>query len=143
MFDGLKMWRPRHLIRYLERIATAAVPAKIHQPFRLHQSPCTVPGTRRMKATPLPVRSALAGHISTCCLWKAIAISITAHVASAIRIWAIESWKWNPTWPITCSEMIVAARCSRGSLSFGSTTGYGVPRITTAVIPSNRSPLQK
>ena len=51
-----------------------------------------------------------------------------------MRICAIESWKWKPTCPITCSEMIVAARCSRGSLSFGRTTGYGVPRITTAVI---------
>ena len=31
----------------------------------LHQSPCSVPGTRRMKATPLPVSSALAGHMIT------------------------------------------------------------------------------
>src|SRR5438876_6844572 len=32
---------------------------------RLHQSPCSVPGTRRMKATPFPVSMALAGHMST------------------------------------------------------------------------------
>ncbi len=140
MFDGLKMWWPRHLIRYLESSETAAVPAKIHQPFMLHQSPCRVPGTRRMKATPLPVSSALAGHINTCCLCTVMATSSTAQVTSATRICAIDSWKWKPIWPITCNEMIVAARWSRGSLSFGRTTGYGVPRITTAVIPSNRSP---
>ena len=140
MFDGLKMWWPRQLIRYLESSETAAVPAKIHQPFMLHQSPCRVPGTRRMNATPLPVRSALAGHISTCCLCTVMATSSTAQVTSATRICAIDSWKWKPTWPITCSEVIVDARWSRGSLSFGRTTGYGVPRITTAVIPSNRSP---
>ena len=143
MFDGLKMWWPRHLIRYFESRETAAVPAKIHHPFMLHQSPWRVPGTRKMKATPLPVRSALAGHMSTCCLCTVIAISSTAQVRSETRIWAIESWKWNPICPITCSDVIVKARCSRGSLSFGRTMGYGVPRITTAVIPSNRSPLQK
>ena len=107
MFDGLKMWWPRHLIRYLESSATAAVPAKIHQPFMLHQSPCRVPGTRRMNATPLPVRSALAGHISTCCLRMVIATSSTAQVTSETRICAIESWKWKPICPITCSEVIV------------------------------------
>ena len=107
MFDGLKMWWPRHLIRYFESSETAAVPAKIHHPFMLHQSPCCVPGTRRMKATPLPVRSALAGHMSTCCLRTVIAISSTAQVRSETRIWAIESWKWNPTCPITCSDVIV------------------------------------
>ena len=31
----------------------------------LHQSPCSVPGTRRTNATPFPVRRALAGHMST------------------------------------------------------------------------------
>ena len=63
-FDGLKTWAPRKRIRYFERSDTAAVAAKIHQPFMLHQSPCSVPGTRRMNATPLPVRSALAGQTS-------------------------------------------------------------------------------
>ena len=134
------MWLPRHLIRYLESSETAAVPAKIHQPFMLHQSPCCVPGTRRMKATPFPVSSALAGHISTCCLRTVIATSSTAQVRSDTRICAIDSWKWKPIWPITCSEVIVNARCSRGSLSFGRTMGYGVPRITTALMPTDRSP---
>ena len=68
MFDGLKTCSPRHLIRYFESSETAAVPAKIHQPRMLHQSPCCVPGTRSTKATPLPVSIALAGHMSTCCL---------------------------------------------------------------------------
>ena len=40
MFDGLKTCSPRHLITYFESSETAAVPTKIHQPRRLHQSPC-------------------------------------------------------------------------------------------------------
>ena len=135
MFDGLKMCDPRQASTYLESSATAAVPAKIHQPRVLHQSPCTVPGTRSTKATPLPVRRALAGQSKTCRRRRAIATSSTAHVASEMRICAIESWKWNPTCPITCSEVIVAARCSRGSLNFGSTTGYVVPRIESVRPP--------
>ncbi len=41
MFDGLKMCEPPTLIRYFESSANAAVPTKIHQPLRLHQSPCS------------------------------------------------------------------------------------------------------
>ncbi len=130
MFDGLKMCSPRHLITCFERSETAAVPTKIHQPRRLHQSPCAVPGTRRTKATPFPVSIALAGHRMTCWLRRAIAISSTAHVPSASRIWAMETSKWKPIWPITCSDVIVAARCRRGSLSFGRRTGYDLPRIS-------------
>ena len=87
------MWRPRTVIRYFESSATADVAAKIHQPFMLHQSPCSVPGTRRMNATPLPVSSALAGHMSTRWLRKAIPTSRTADVSSETRIWAIERLK--------------------------------------------------
>ncbi len=123
MFDGLKMCAPRHWMTCFESSETPAVPTKIHQPRRLHQSPWCVPGTRRMKATPFPVRSALAGQRMTRCRQAAIPISSTAHVAREIRICAIERLKWNPTCPITCSEVIVAARCSRGSRSFGRTTG--------------------
>jgi hypothetical protein len=123
MFDGLKMCRPSTLIRYLESSANAAVPTKIHQPLRLHQSPCCVPGTRRTNATPFPVIRALAGHISTFCLCRVIPTSSSAHVARERRIWAIESRKPKATWPSTCSVVITAARCSRGSLSFGSSTG--------------------
>ena len=64
-------------------------------------------------------------------------------MSSEIRIWAIETLKWNPTCPITCRDVIVAARCSRGSRSFGRTTGYGVPRITTAVIPGDGRPYHR
>ena len=134
-FDGLKMWRPRNWIRYLERSDTAAVPAKIHQPFMLHQSPCSVPGTRRMKATPFPVRSALAGHMSTCCRRRAIPTSSTAHVSRETRICAIESRNSNATCPSTCSETITAARWSRGSRHDGSSTGYVVPRICRVGLP--------
>ena len=122
-FEGLKTCRPRNWIRYFDSSDTAAVPAKIHQPFMLHQSPCSVPGTRRMKATPLPVRSALAGHMITFWRRNAIPTSSTAAVRSDTRIWAIESRNSNATCPSTCSEMITAARCSRGSLSFGSRIG--------------------
>ncbi len=109
-FDGLKTWRPRKWIRYLERSATAEVAAKIHQPCMLHQSPCSVPGTRRMNATPLPVRSALAGHMSTCWRRKAMPTSSTAQVSSETRICAIERRNSNATCPSTCSETMTAAR---------------------------------
>ena len=115
-------------IRYFESRATADVPAKIHQPFMLHQSPCSVPGTRRTNATPLPVSSALAGHMITCWRRKVIANSRTPAVTSETRIWAIDRRKSKATWPSTCSETITAARCSRGSRSVGSRTGYCVPR---------------
>jgi hypothetical protein len=39
-----------------------------------------------------------------------------------------------PVSPSTWSDVIVAARWRRGSLSFGRTTGYVVPRIATAAI---------
>ena len=116
-------------MRYLDSSAIADVPAKIHQPFMLHQSPCSVPGTRRTKATPFPVRRALAGHMSTRWLRNAIATSRIPATASETRICAIDSWKSNATCPSTCSETITAARCRRGSRSVGSRTGYAVPRI--------------
>ncbi len=122
-FEGLKICPPRNWIRCFESSDTAAVPAKIHQPCMLHQSPCSVPGTRRMKATPFPVRSALAGQRITCWRRKAIPISSTAQVSSETRICAIESRKSNATCPSTCSETITAARCRRGSRSDGSRTG--------------------
>ncbi len=78
--DGLKTCRPRKRIRYFDSSEIAAVPAKIHHPCMLHQSPCSVPGTRRMNATPFPVSRALAGHMITCCCRKVIATSSTAQV---------------------------------------------------------------
>ena len=121
--EGLKMCLPRNVITYFERSPTAAVPAKIHQPFMLHQSPCSVPGTRSTNATPFPVSRALAGHIRTCWRRKAIDTSRTAHVTSETRICAIESRKSNAVCPSTCRVTMTPARCSRGSRHVGSSTG--------------------
>ncbi len=93
MLDGLKMCSPRQRITCFESSETAAVPTKIHQPRRLHQSPWTVPGTRRTNATPLPVSVALAGQRMTCWERIAIATSSTAQVPIERRICAIESSK--------------------------------------------------
>jgi hypothetical protein len=134
--DGLKMWRPRQRIRCFDRSETAAVAAKIHAPWRLHQSPWGVPGTRRMNATPLPVRSALAGHMITCWRKKAMPTSSTAHVPSATRIWAIDRLNPNAVWPRTCSVTITAARWRRGSRTVGNRTGYCVPRIVSTGRPA-------
>ncbi len=121
--DGLKTCRPRKRIRYFDSSEIAAVPAKIHHPCRLHQSPCSVPGTRRMNATPLPVSMALAGHMITRCCRTVIATSSTAQVRIEIRICAIESWKSKATCPRTCNDTITPARCRRGSRRLGSSTG--------------------
>ena len=74
---------------------------------------------------------ALAGQISAFCFRSVMTTSSTAQVSRDTRICAIESRKSNATWPSTCSVVITTARCSRGSLSFGSTTGYRVPRNET------------
>src|SRR3954453_2225831 len=94
----------------------------------LHQSPCCVPGTRRMNETPFPVMSALAGQSRTCCRHAAIPTSSTAHVASERRICAIETRKSKATWPRICREKMTAARCRRGSRSLGRRIGYARPR---------------
>ena len=95
----------------------------------LHQSPCSVPGTRRTNATPFPVKSALAGHMSTLWLRNVIATSRTAAVRSETRIWAIDRSKPNDVCPRTWSVMMTAARCRRGSRAVGSKIGYRLPRI--------------
>src|SRR6478735_3673077 len=113
-------------MRYFDSSETAAVPAKKYQPFMLHQSPWRVPFTRRMKATPLPVSSALAGHAITRRSQKVRPNSISPAVPSETRICAIESSKPRNSWPRTCSDEIVPARCRRGSRMVGSNTGYSV-----------------
>ena len=140
-FDGLKTWRPRNVIRYFESSATAEVAAKIHQPCMLHQSPCSVPGTRRMNATPFPVSSALAGHMITLCLRNVIATSSTAAVRSETRIWAIDRLKPNEVCPRTCNVMMTAARCRRGSRAVGSRIGYRLPRICSDGRPARAGAL--
>ena len=134
--DGLKTCRPRNVITYLESSPTAAAPANSHQPWRLHQSPCSVPGTRSTNATPFPVSRALAGHMITRWRQKAIATSRTAHVARETRIWAIDSVKSNAVWPSTWSVMITAARWSRGSRNVGRSTGYARPPIRRVGFPA-------
>ena len=134
MFDGLKTCSPFHLITCFESSEPPATATYSHQSRKLHQAPCGMSGMRSTNATPLPVRSALAGHMITRFVRNVIAISSTAQVPSDTRICAIESRKLNATCPSTCSDVIVAARWRRGSFSFGKTTGYVVPRIATAVI---------
>ena len=76
-----------------------------------------------MNETPFPVISALAGHMIRCWRKNAIPVSITAHVASEMRICAIETLKSKAIWPSAWSERITAARWSRGSLIVGRRTG--------------------
>ncbi len=100
-FDGLNNGRPSTRIRYFESSEIAATAAKIHPPRRLHQSPCRVPGIRSTNATPFPVSNALDGHATTCSRRKVIAHSMTAQVATAIKICAIETSKCKSVWPST------------------------------------------
>ncbi len=123
-FDGLNSGRPPTRIRYFDANDTTATTAKIHAPRRLHQSPCSVPGTRNTNATPFPVNSALAGHWMTRCRRNVIPSSKTAHVPTAIRICAIETSKCNSVWPSTWSDTTTSATCSRGSRTSGPTNGY-------------------
>ena len=50
-----------------------------------------------MNETPFPVMRALAGQRRTCCRHAAMPTSSTAHVASEMRICAIETLKSNAT----------------------------------------------
>ena len=122
-FDGLKMWEPLTRIRYFEAMPNAAVPANTHQPCMLHQSPGSVPGTRRISAMPLPVSMALAGHAMTLSRRNVIVSSIAAQVPIETRICAIDTLKSKTTCPSTWSVVVTMARCRRGSVGFGSWTG--------------------
>ena len=79
--------------------------------------------TLKIKATPLPVSMALAGHTSVPVRLRVHVTSITAHVTMATRICATETWNPSAIWPRTWIETITAARCSRGSRMVGRTTG--------------------
>ncbi len=133
MFDGLKMCSPRHLITYFESSETAAVPTKIHQPRSAppvavrragdaQDEGDAVAGQHRARR---PHEHALAAGRRS----RSRAPRTCRAPAGSARS---RAWKWKPTCPITCSDVIVAARCRRGSRSFGRTTGYVVPRMTTA-----------
>ena len=84
-----------------------------------NQSPCSVPGTLRISATPLPVNSALAGHAMTLSLLVVSSTSSTPAVPMATRIWAIDRPKPMLTWPRTWTVTSTPATCSRGSFSRG------------------------
>ncbi len=114
---------PRYRMKYLEAIERTTASTKTPAPRRLHHWPWTVPGTRRMKATLLPVSSPLAGHITTWSRKKATTNSISAAAARQTRICAIETRKPSTVWPRIWSVKMTAATWSRGSARLGSRTG--------------------
>lgn len=76
-----------------------------------------------MKATLLPVSSALAGHISTRSRRHVTVVSITAATPTDTRIWAIDTLKPRTACPRICRVTMTADSRSRGSRRLGSTTG--------------------
>ena len=125
--EGLKMCRPRQRIKYLESMEIATTPRKIQIPRRLHHCPCRVPGTRRMKATLLPVSKPLAGHMIALSLKNATVNSMSAPAARQARICATESRKSSTVCPRTWSVSSTAATCSRASRMLGRSTRYVRP----------------
>ncbi len=76
-----------------------------------------------MRATPLPVSIALAGHTNVR-LWRKVSTtSMTAQVRIAARICGTLTWKRSPICPRTWIVMITAATWRRGSRVFGKTSG--------------------
>jgi hypothetical protein len=123
MFDGLKTCEPWYLMTYFVRSDMAATPAKMASEDVPHGSSGRVPTTRRIRATPLPVSMALAGHTNER-LWRKVrTISMIAVDRMAARICGTLTRKWSPTWPRTWIVMITAATCSRGSRMLGRTSG--------------------
>ena len=88
-----------------------------------HGSSGGVPTTRRIRATPLPVSIADAGHTNALLDRNVRAISMTAVVRIAARIWGTLTRKCSPTWPRTWIVMITAATWSRGSRMLGRISG--------------------
>ena len=122
-FDGLNRCEPRYLMTYLVSSEKAATPAKIHQPSVVQGWSGGVPTTRRMRATPLPVSIALAGHTKALLERKVRATSMIAVVRMAARIWGTLTRKCSPSWPSTWMVMITEATCRRGSRRLGRKTG--------------------
>ena len=75
----------------------AATPANRYHAWKLHGSSAGVPGERRIRATPLPVSMALAGHTNDRFERNVIATSSTAHVRIAARICGTLTWKPRPS----------------------------------------------
>jgi len=76
-----------------------------------------------MRATPLPVSMALAGHTNERRRWNVTATSMMAHVRMAARICGTVTWKPSSTCPRTWIVTMTAATCNRGSRMLGSVTG--------------------
>ena len=123
MFDGLNRCEPRYRMTYFVRSEKAATPANTYHPWVLQWSFGGVPGTRRMRATPLPVSIALAGHTKAFLARKVSANSRIAHVRMAARICGTLTRKRSPTWPSTWMVRMTPATCNRGSRIFGRITG--------------------
>jgi hypothetical protein len=64
----------------------SAASTKKWMPFRLHQSPLSVPDTRSSNATLLPVSMALAGHTSLFSRHNVTVVSTSAHTPIVTRI---------------------------------------------------------
>lgn len=130
-FEGLNMCLPFHRTTYFDSTDKPAIEAKAHQPRVDHQSPCSVPGTLRIRATPLPVTMALAGHTNSRRFQSTMTNSRAAHTPTDTRIWVIERSNPNTTCPRTWTVVMTKARCRRGSLHLGNTTGSSLPAIRT------------
>jgi hypothetical protein len=122
-FDGLKTCEPRCWITYFVSSDSPATIAKMYKSLVPHGSPTCVSVVRRIRATPLPVSIALAGHTNAPLERRVRATSMTAQVRIAARICGIVTRKWSPTWPRMWIEMMHAATWSRGSRMLGRTTG--------------------
>src|SRR5207253_2023673 len=86
--------------------------------------------TRRIRATPLPVSIALAGHTNAFDWRNVSAISRTAHARIAARICGTLTRKPRPTCPKTWIVMITVATWRRGSRMFGRMSGYDLAGAT-------------
>src|SRR5262245_49094115 len=123
MFDGLNTCEPRYLMTYFVSSENAATPAKIHHESKFHGWSGGVPTTRRIRATPLPVSIALAGHTNIRVDRNVRATSMIAVARIAARIWGMLTRKWRPTWPRTWTVMITDAARGRGARMLGTVRG--------------------
>ncbi len=103
-----------------ERPATTA---KMYQASVFQGWSGGVPTTRRIRATPLPVSIALAGHTNERVCRKVRTTSMIAVVRIAARICGTLTLKCSPTWPRTWIVMITTATCRRGSRMLGRIRG--------------------
>ena len=130
-FDGLKTCEPLRRTMNFVSNENAATAENIHHLWKVQWSPTGVLGTRRIRAMPLPVSIALAGHTNDRVWRNVMAACSTAVVRIAARICGTLTWKPRPTWPRVCRVITIAATWRRESSRRGRTTGYTVPRMVT------------